>query len=164
MSKVFDKVWHDGIIFRLKQNGISDKILNLLSNFLRKRKHRVVLNGQTSSWADVNAGVPQDSILGPLLLLIYTDDLANSLSSNVKLFSDDTSLCSVVHNVNTIAKELNNCLEKINRWAYHWKMSFNSDPSKQAQEVIFSRKTKKNTIFLSLLTTIMYRELIQKSI
>ena len=61
----------------------------------------------------------------------------------VVLFADGTSLFSVVHNANTAANELNNDLVKINRWAYQWKMSFNPDPSKQAQEVIFSRKTKK---------------------
>ena len=114
-----------------------------MSSFLRNRKQRVVLNGQTSFWADVNAGVPQGSILGPLLFLIYINDLADGLSSNAKLFADGTSLFFVVHNANTIAKELNNDLVKINRWAYQWKMSFNPDPSKQAQEVIFSRKTKK---------------------
>ena len=77
----------------------------------------MVLNGQTSSWVDVNAGVPQGSILGPLLFLIYINDLAVGLSSNAKLFADDTSLFSVVHNTNTTAKELNNDLVKINRWA-----------------------------------------------
>ena len=55
ISKAFDKVWHDGIIFKLKQDGISGNLSNLLSNFLKNRKQRVVLNGQTSSWADVNA-------------------------------------------------------------------------------------------------------------
>ena len=70
-------------------------------------------------------------------------DLEYGLSTNAKLFADDTSLFSVVYNANTTAKELNNDLVKINRWAYQWKMSFNLDPSKQAQEVIFSRKTKK---------------------
>ena len=67
-------------------------LLNLLSNFLRNRKLRVKLNGQTSSWAVVNARVPQGSILGPLLLLIYINGLADGLLSNVKLFEDDTSL------------------------------------------------------------------------
>ena len=70
-------------------------------------------------------------------------DLEYGLSTNAKLFADDTSLFSVVYNANTTAKELNNDLVKINRWAYQWKMSFNPDPTKQAQEVIFSRKTKK---------------------
>ena len=105
------------IIFKLKQNGTFGNLLNLLSNFLRNRKQRGVLNGETSSWADVNAGVPQDSILGPLLFSIYINDLADSLSSNAKLFVDDTSLFSVFHNANTTAKELNNDLVKINRWA-----------------------------------------------
>ena len=106
ISKAFDKVWHDGLIFKLKQNGISGNLLNLLSNFIRNRKQKVVLNGQTSSRADVNAGVPQGSILGPLLFLIYINDLADGLSSNAKLFADATSLFSVVHNANTTAKEL----------------------------------------------------------
>ena len=67
ISKAFDKVWHEGIIFKLQQNGISDDLLNILSDFLRNRKQRVTLNGQSSSWTNVNAGVPQGSILGPLL-------------------------------------------------------------------------------------------------
>ena len=141
ISKTFDKVWHYGLNFKL--NGMSGNLLNLLSSFLRNRKQRVVLNGQTSSWADVNAGVPQGSILDPLLFSIYINDLADALSSNAKLFADDTSLFFVIHNVNTTENELNNGLVKISRWAYRWKMSLNPDPSKQAQELIFSRKTKK---------------------
>ena len=65
------------------------------------------------------------------------------MSSNVKLFADDTSLLSVVHDVNASARELYDDLKKINKWAFQWKMSFNPNPSKQAQEVIFSRKIKK---------------------
>ena len=75
--------------------------------------------------------------------MIYISYLADGLSSNAKLFADDTSLFSVVHNANITPKELNNDLVKISRWAYQWKMNFNLDPRKQAQEVIFSRKTKK---------------------
>ena len=143
ISKAFDKVWHKGIIFKLQQNGISGKLLRVLSDFLKDRKQRVILNGQFSSWTSVNAGVPQGSILGPLLFLIYINDLADGLSSNAKLFADDTSLFSVIHDVDASANELNNDLYQINKWAFQWKMSFNPDPSKQAQEIIFSRKTKK---------------------
>ena len=145
ISKAFDKVWYEGIIFKLKQNGISDDLLNILSDFLRNRKQRVKLNGQSSSWTNVNAGVPQGSILGPLLFLIYINDLSDGLSSNVKLFADDTSLFSVAHDINTSATELNKDLKKINDWAFQWKMTFNPDRSKQAQEIIFSRKIKKAT-------------------
>ena len=144
ISKAFDKVWHKGIIFKLQQNGISGKLLCVLSDFLKDRKQRVILNGQFSSWTSVNAGVPQGSILGPLLFLIYINDLADGLSSNAKLFADDTSLFSVIHDVDASANELNNDLYQINKWAFQWKMSFNPDPSKQAQEIIFSIRTKKN--------------------
>ena len=101
-----------------------------------------MLNGQVSNWSDVRAGVPQGSILGPLLFLIYINDLSEGLSSNTKLFTEDTSLFSVIHDRNTSALELNSYLAKINRWAFQWKMSFNPDSKKQAQEVIFSRKSK----------------------
>ena len=110
LSKAFDKVWHDDIIFKLKQNGISGNLLNLSPNFSRNRKQRVLLNGQTSSWVDVDAGVPQGFILSPLLILIYINDTGDGISSNAKLFADDTSLFSVVHNANTKTKELNNDL------------------------------------------------------
>ena len=94
ISKAFDKVWHDGIIFKLEQNGISGKLHKLLHDFLVNRKQRVVLNGKVSSWSNVEAGVPQGSILGPLLFLIYISDLPKGLSSNAKLFADNTSLFS----------------------------------------------------------------------
>ena len=138
---MFDKVWHEGLIFKLKQNGISGNLLNLLYDFLRNRKQRVLLNGQISDWSDVNAGVPQGFILGPLFL-IYINDLPEGLSSNGKLFVDDMSLFSVIHDSSTSALELNSNLTKINRWTFQWKMSFNPDPKKQVQEVIFSQKSK----------------------
>ena len=65
-SKAFDKVWHNGLIYKLKQNGVSGDLLNLIIGFLDARKQRVVLNDQYSSWASVKAGVPEGSILGPL--------------------------------------------------------------------------------------------------
>ena len=103
-----------------------------------------MLNGQVSAWASVNAGVPKGSILGPLFFLIYIIDLADNLSSNVKLFADDTSLLSVTHDVNVSARELNDDLRKISNWAFQWKMSFNPDVNKQGQEIIFSWKIKSN--------------------
>ena len=135
-------VWHEGLLFKLRQNRISGELITLIKDFWSCRKQRVVLNGQHSSLADVKAGVPQGSILGPLLFLIYINDLPNGLNSfNAKLLADDTSLFSLVRNITDSANLLNSDLSKINEWALQWKMSFNPDPTKQAQEIIFSRKT-----------------------
>ena len=99
ISKAFDKVWHEGLIYKLRLYGFSGDLLSLLIIFLTNRKQRVVLNGQNSSWADIKAGVPQGSILGPLFFLLYINDLTENLDSNPKLFADNTSLFSIVNNV-----------------------------------------------------------------
>ena len=141
-SKAFDKVWHEGLIFKLKQNGISGNLLNLLCDFLTNRKQRVLLKWPVLDWSDVRTAVPQGSMLSPLLFLIYINDLSEGLSSNSRLFADDTSLFSVIHDSNISVFGLNSDLAKIYRWAFWRKMSFNPHHKKQAQEVIFSRKSK----------------------
>ena len=88
----------------------------------------------------VLAGVPQVSILGTLLVLIYINDLSIELKSNVKLFADDTSRFTIVNDKNEGANILNNDLMLISKSAFNWKMLFIPDPSKSAQEVLFSRK------------------------
>ena len=87
--------------------------------------------------------MPQGSILGPLLLLIYINGLSDDLPTNAKLFANDTFLFSLVRDINTSAAHLNNDLMKISNWALQWKMSFNPDPSKQAQEATFSSNFQK---------------------
>ena len=89
ISKAFDKVWHKGLIHKLKQNGIGGPLLKILTDFLKSRKQRVVLNGQHLSWSDVLTGIPQGSILGPLLFLICINDLSDVLQCFPKLFADD---------------------------------------------------------------------------
>ena len=90
--KAFDKVWHDGLIFKLQTHGIDGKLLKLLKSYLRPQ--RVLLNGQTSSWKNVLAGVPQGFVLGSLLFLIYINNLFDGLTSICKIFADDTSFFS----------------------------------------------------------------------
>ena len=105
--KAFDKVWHEGLIYKLKQNGVKGNLLETLANFLNDRKQRVVLNGHHSKWANIEAGVPQGSILGPLLFLIYINDLPDNLISNSKLFADDASLFSVINDKHLSPNKLN---------------------------------------------------------
>ena len=143
ISKAFDKVWHEGLIFKLKQNGIYGNLLNLFENYLENRKQRVVLNGSHSDYSSIESGVPQGSVLGPLLFLIYINDLETNIHSNIKFFADDTMLYSVVRDPFIFANDLNHDLHVIQQWAYQWKMEFNPDPTKQATEVLFSCKKSK---------------------
>ena len=140
ISKAFDKVWHAGRIYKLRQNGIYRDLINILNDFLTNRRQRVVLNGQYLSWVDIRAGVPQSPILGPVSYMTYVNDLPNGLKRECKLFSDEISLFSVAHDVNPSASDINKDLKLTSDWAFQWKMSFNPDPSEQAQEIIFNRK------------------------
>ena len=142
ISKAFDKVWHEGLLYKLKSMGISGELYNLLESYLSGRFQRVLLNGQSSSWKPVLAGVPQGSVLGPLLFLIYINDFPNGLKSSAKLFADDTPLFAIIKDRNVSANILNNDLQLISQYAYKWKMLFNPDPKKPAQEVLFSRKNQ----------------------
>ena len=105
ISKAFDKVWHEGLLYKLKSVGISGELYNPLENYLSGRSQRVALNGQTSSWQPILAGAPQGSILGPLLFLIFINDLPKELEFNVKLFADDMSLFTIVEDKNESANK-----------------------------------------------------------
>ena len=89
--KAFDKVWHDGIIFKLKASGVDGELLLLLKDYLGNQEQRVTLNDQTSEWRKVMSGIPQGS--GQILFLIYINDLPDGIDSLCKIFADDTSLC-----------------------------------------------------------------------
>ena len=90
MSKGFDRVWHEGFIYKLKAIGVSNNLLTLFQSFLDNRYQRVLLKSQNSHWEMIKAGMLQRSILGPLRFLTYINDLPNNLISNVKVFADDT--------------------------------------------------------------------------
>ena len=117
ISKVFDKVWHAGLLFKLKNMGITEELLAWISNYLCDRKQRVVLQGESSCWADINAGVPQGSVIGPLLLLVYINDMEEGLTSKLTLFANDNLLLSILncHIINS--QILNSDLEKLEAWA-----------------------------------------------
>ena len=122
ISKAFDRVWHKGLLHKLKCMGINENFKKLVESFLSNRYQRVVLNGQASSWADVKAGVTQGSILAPLFFLFNINDLPENMKSNAKRFADDTSIFHVVKDSNTSAEILNHDLTRISEWAYRWKI------------------------------------------
>ena len=126
ISKAFDKVWHKGLLFKLEKYGISGNLLKWLENYLDDRVQRVVLDGFHSSFKPVNAGVPQGSVLGPFLFLLYINDLSENLVNNIRLFADDTSLFVIVdNNINAAALSLTSDLDIINTWANTWAVEFN---------------------------------------
>ena len=96
ISKAFDKVWHEGLLFKLQSYRVEGNLLRLLKDYVTRRQQRVVLNGQTSLWLNVTAGVPQGFVLRPLLFLIYINDLPDDITSSCKIYADDTSLFSKI--------------------------------------------------------------------
>ena len=94
ISKAFDRVWYAGLLHKLKSYGISGQIFGHISSFLINRWLRVVLDGKSSQEYPVNAGVPQGSILGPTLFLLYINDLPDDVICNVAIYADDTTLYS----------------------------------------------------------------------
>ena len=150
MSKALDKVWREGLLFKIKNFTRYSILFKLLTSYLDKRKHRVLLN----DWAIVEFGVPQGSVLGLLLFLIYINDLEKGIKSKINFFTDDTSLFSTVTDPTLTASELNHALKLIEQWAYLWKMSFN--PNKQAIEVLVSIKSIHLYILHYILTAKKY--------
>ena len=94
ISKAFDRVWHDGLLHKLKSYEISGQIFGLILSFLSNRRLRVVLDGKSAQEYPVNAGVPQGSILGPTLFLLYINDLPDNVIWNIAIYADNATLCS----------------------------------------------------------------------
>ena len=133
ISKAFYKVWHDGLIFRLLQNGICGERI-------KQQEGKSRFQGQCSSWAYICTCVAQGSILVFIYIYIYINDLSNDIKCKCKLFTNDKSLFSVVYIIDISENDLNHDLEEISEWNFQSKMNFNPNPTKQAQEIIFSRK------------------------
>ena len=138
ISKAFDRVWHKGLIYKLKSIGIDGRLLAWFSNYLSERKQRVVLPRGNSDWKVIHAGVPQGSILGPLLFLVYINDITENIHSNIRLFADDTTLYIIIENPAISATILDADLHTISSWADKWLVSFN--PAK-TKSLLISRKT-----------------------
>ena len=133
-SKAFDVVSHHRLLGKLRHCGIKGRALEWMADFLSGRLQRVVVDGAYSRWSPVHSGVPQGTVLGPLLFLIYINDLPDSVSSTVRLFADD---CLVYWEVGSIDDQLalQRDLDSLENWAHIWGMKFN--PSKCTILTIF---------------------------
>ena len=126
-SKAFDKVNHEKVLLKIQQYGVRGNTLKWVKSFLENRSQSVVLNGTTSDAIPVTSGVPQGSVLGPLLFLAYINDLPQNVSSKVRLFADDTAIYLTLTSADQSAT-LQNDLKTLELWELEWDMEFN--PSK----------------------------------
>ena len=130
VSKAFDKVWHRGLVYKLNRLGVDDALLDFFQDYLTGRQQRVVLRGSKSSWLTIREGVPQGSILGPLLYLVYSNDLVEDIQTQIKLFADDTFLGTTADTATDCAANLQPDIERITGWAKRWKVLLNATKTK----------------------------------
>ncbi len=98
LTKAFDKVWHKELIFKIEKYGIKGTLLKWLTFYLTYRKQKVAINGNSFDIKCLKSGVPQDSVLGPLLFLLYINDFCKNVLSEDFMFADDTSLFKQIRN------------------------------------------------------------------
>ena len=137
ISKAFDRVWFDGLIYKLEKAGVKGKVLDWFNSYLHGRTQSVVINGSKSKPLPITAGVPQGSVLGPLLFVLFINDITESIQSNTRLYADDTCIFLDYEDPDLAAYQLETDLENISNWARRWFVTFN--PQKTV-DLVCSRK------------------------
>ena len=128
-QKAFDSVPHQRLLHKLQCYGVTGKLLKWIKSFLSGRRQQVVLRGCASDWTDVDSGVPQGSVLGPLLFLVYINDLPETVQGNIKMFADDTKLYSTVSTPGD-GISLQADLDCLVHWSDIWQLPFNESKCK----------------------------------
>lgn len=128
-AKAFDKVPHKRLLSKLEAHGITGNILRWVDSWLSNRRQKVSVEGELSEWAAVKSGVPQGSVLGPLLFLIYINDIDQDIVSKFSKFADDSKVAKIVNNLDD-AEILRNDIVKLQNWTLDWQMEFNSEKCK----------------------------------
>ena len=147
ITRAFDRVWHKGLLFKLRNIGISGSLLQWFESYLTSRYQKVVIKGKSSELKRLLAGVPQGSILGPLLFLIFINDLGEDFVSDLNMFADDTALLQE-YSVKAQAENiLNNDLKEISKWGQQWMVDFNPQKTVFLNFSLKKKKTKLNLSF-----------------
>ena len=149
ISKAFDRVWHAGLLHQLKSYGISGQIFGFISSFLSNRRFRVVLHGKASQEYPLNARVPQGSILGPTLFLLYINDLPDDVICDIAIYADNTTLYSKCDWASDLwqqlelAFKLESDLRDTEDWGKKWLLDFNAE---KTQLVSFDQSNNNGSI------------------
>ena len=130
ISKAFDRVWTKGLIHKMKKMGVRGNLLKWFTSYLENRMQRVVLKGVFSVWSHIIAGVPQGSILGPILYLLYAEDVCEVIRCAIRTFADDTLLFSVGLTEKQCSKDIQPSLMASQEWARKWKINLNGKKTK----------------------------------
>ena len=158
ISKAFDRVWHRGLLVKLKSLGVDDQLLTWFESYLSNRKQRVVIEAECSDWQNIKAGAPQGSVLGPLLFFIYINDIADNILTECFLFADDSLLLEEVESPVESARKLNQDLNLISSWADRWLVIMNVD---KTESMIFSAKLFKPFHPPLYLSNLLIKEVLQ---
>lgn len=127
-AKAFDTVPHQRLLLKLKSFGINEKVVSWISAFLSGRQQRVVVDGIFSTWVKVTSGVPQGSVLGPLLFLLFINDLPRALTCNLKLFADDSAMYHEIgRDDGSFSAALQSDINSLNAWCKTWQLKLNKD-------------------------------------
>ena len=128
--KPFDRVWHKGLIKKLSAHGIKGNLLKWIQDYMTNRQQCVLVNNEKSNNGTISVGVPQGWVLGPLVFLIYINDIADRLTSCSRLFADDTSMTYSSKNIDSIERVVNEDLAKLKSWSEIWLATFNPNKTK----------------------------------
>ena len=123
--KAFDTVPHLRLLLKLKRYGFPEEIIKWISAFLKDRKMRVGVNGAFSFWTDILSGVPQGSVLGPLLFILFVNDLPDWMVNNMRMFADDTKIWRTISCLSD-SDSLQDDLDKLSVWSDQWLLRFNA--------------------------------------
>ena len=123
-QKAFDKVPHQRLTSKLKSHGMGNSLINWIEQWLTYRRQRVVVDGEVSSWKSVLSGVPQGSVLGPILFLVYINDVEEGVTGIILKFADDTKLFRKVKEIGE-KQRLQDGIDKLVKWSDKWQMLFN---------------------------------------
>ena len=148
LAKAFDSVPHERLLLKLQRHGIEGSLFLWFRNFLTNRQQRVVIRGTYSNWAPVISGVPQGTILGPTLFLLYINDITNDTTSTIKLFADDTKIYRELNNVDGDTSAVQSDLDSLSNWTTDWQVQFN--PQKcEVMRITHKRDKSKQPYYIS---------------
>ena len=143
MEKAFDTVWHEGLITKLKNCNIDQYLIKIINSYLKNRTFVVGINNNVSTEKSVAAGVPQGSVLGPVLFLYYVNDIPKSTKVQIAIFADDTALFALSWHKKQAIKELQTYVHELEQYYYKWKLKINTS---KTELVLFSRKFREKEI------------------